>query len=473
MSKMGGMMGGGGGGGGGMMQGLMSKIPMPHKNDMSALFANSGASRGPSVMPGSNPYAYKNRGSDTANRPWLDKEARDPNSAEMQAVRKGGKIRYQMGGGIDPAFFDYLSKVTGQGQQQLQVPDNFMQPPAAPEMTAQDPTQMAGAVQNPPTDTPAQNMGQPMPGQQPMPTIDDPMAGANTVGKVNQPGDPKADTGKMTDPMSAVMGTMASNKGQYATDERGVTEVPDSGEAMGDAMGKLKKGDVLGAAMGAMSHMVGKRSAMRRNIREEEQWGSQMEQAMKHSSVYNDPNSVYYAAKDGAAIPGKMKQNNNLTSMMAYQNGGRTGVFNKAAAERNSSLVLSKDKDGQPIWTEQGGVGSGITQGVKRTDPVFPIPDSLPEGMQKYQDLPFVPTDDGGVDPKTGKKMNLGGMMKGILPFQHGGGTGSMRASEKRSMAQGVQKTNPRKAIGSGPKIKNKGMVKAAAKATTKAVRNY
>lgn len=330
MGKMGGMMsGGGGGGGGGMMSKAMGMIPMPHKTSMAGLMANSGASRGPSVQPGSNPNASAQRDNENPNRPWL-----------RQQANKGGKIKMQNGGMLDPGFFDYLSKVTGQGaspapqvQAPVEIPDNFMQQPENPGPV--DVGVGAGqgtAVENPPASPTAAAMA-PMPGATPPPAMPKSMGGPDqtvdpanqTVGEVNQPGSGPADTGKMGDPLSTVTGLMSSNKGQYETDERGVTVAPDSGEAVGASMDKLKKGNVLGAAAGMMSHIVGKQSALRRQKREEEQWGSQMEQAQKHSSVYNDPNSVYYAAKDGASIdPSLAKQNNNLVGMMAYQNGGNT-----------------------------------------------------------------------------------------------------------------------------------------------------
>ena len=420
MSKMGGMMGGGGGGGGGMMQGLMSKIPMPHKTDMSGLFANSDASEGPSVQPGVNPNASAQRDNENPNRPWL-----------RQQVMNGGKIKMQNGGMLDPGFFEYLSKVTGQGadnaagavagqqvQPELKIPENFMQQPEAP--AAIDVTGNQGvAVENAPPSPTAEAMA-PMPGAAPMPTIPNQTVDpANqTVGEVNQPGSATPDTGKMTDPMSSVMGLMSANKGQYETDERGITQAPDSGEAMGDAMGKLKKGDVLGAAMGAMSHVVGKQSALRRQKREEEQWGSQMEQAQKHSSVYNDPNSVYYAAKDGAAInPSLAKQNNNLNSN--YENGGTTRKY------MGGGGIGGMLKGIMPF---QNGGGTGFDLEAGRQADLYPNGQSMNPGDAKWmqaagQQMGRVPINNDQWMMKAGQSMgSLASMMQnnsGITPVQN------------------------------------------------------
>lgn len=178
-------------------------------------------------------------------------------------------------------------------------------------------------VQNQPTDTPAQTMGNPLPGAPQMPTVESP-----TIETPVNPTGASATNAPGSNPVSSILGTMMANNGQYQTDNRGVTQVTETSDIMGDALGKASKGNLIGAGLAVVSGITNQRAQMRRQGREEEQWNSDMERQMKRSSAYNDPNSVYYAAKDGASIdpsnPPLWHQNNNLSSMM---NGGATQVY--------------------------------------------------------------------------------------------------------------------------------------------------
>jgi hypothetical protein len=204
---------------------------------------------------------------------------------------------------------------------------------ATPVNEEEDPTAVNKGVpvQNQPTDTPAQTMGNPLPGAAQMPTVDNPSVSTPT----NPTGAPANEaSGSANNPISSILGTMSANNGQYQTDERGVTQVTESSDIVGDALGKASKGDLLGAGLAVVSGMTNQQSQVRRQGREEEQWNSEMERQMKRSSAYNDPNSVYYAAKNGASInpsnPPLWHQNNNLTSMMGsgdgYKKGGKMKV---------------------------------------------------------------------------------------------------------------------------------------------------
>lgn len=297
-----GMMGGGGGGqqqgGGGMMGGIMNIAKMPMNN------------------------------------------------MNQNADQVIGMLEAQDGALISPELLSYMSKTLGQGQAtgqsiqppQVQTPQISTGAPA-PSTGITSATEGMVPVQNQPVGTPAQTMADPMPGTPAMPTVQNPNGGAapELTTAVNTPENPtgaKANTapeGKITNPMGDILGTMAANNGKYQTDQRGVTQVTESSNIMGDAMKKAKKGNILGAGLAIVSGTMNQASQMRRQAREEEQWGSEMERQMKRSSAYNDPNSVYYAAKDGASInpsnPPLWHQNNNLNSMMysadGYMKGGK------------------------------------------------------------------------------------------------------------------------------------------------------
>lgn len=306
MGKAGGlmnMMGGGGGqqqgqGGGGMMNGIMNVAKMPINN------------------------------------------------MNQNADQVIGMLEAQDGALISPELLSYMSKTLGQGQTtgqpiaQPQVPDMQINPgPVAPSTASvTSATEGMVPVQNAPTNTPAQTMAEPMPGTPAMPTVQNPAGESpELTSAVASPENPtgakanKATSGGITNPMGSILGTMSANNGKYQTDERGVTQVTESSNIMGDAMGKAKKGDIVGAGLAVISGTMNQASQMRRQAREEEQWGSEMERQMKRSSAYNDPNSVYYAAKNGASIdpsnPPLWHQNNNLTSMMSsapgYMKGGK------------------------------------------------------------------------------------------------------------------------------------------------------
>lgn len=293
-----GMMGGGGGGGqqggGGMMNGIMNIAKKP-MNDM---------------------------------------------NENMEQVE--GMLKAQNGAFLSPEFINYIAKTTGQGQSVGQMPQapQVSQMQISPELSKPSgittPELGAGMapVQNQPTDTPAQNMAQPMPGAQPMPSIQNP-TGANqqvsapemqsAVASPTNPTGAKANeakSGGVMNPVGSILGTMSANNGKYKTDDRGVTQVTESSDIMGDAMGKAKKGDIVGAGLAIVSGQMNQMSQMRRQAREEAQWGSEMERQMKKSSAYNDPNSVYYAAKNGASVSAILSniKKNNLSSMMEFPN---------------------------------------------------------------------------------------------------------------------------------------------------------
>lgn len=296
-----GMMGGGGGGGqqqggGGMMGGIMNMAKMPMNN------------------------------------------------MNQNADQVIGMLKAQNGALISPELLSYMSKNLGQGQTtgqpietpQIQAPEINPGPVAQSTASVTSATEGMVPVQNQPMGTPAQTMAEPMPGTPAMPTVQNPSGGApEMTSAVASPTNPtgakanEAQGGSMTNPMGSILGTMAANNGQYQTDQRGVTQVTESSDIMGDAMAKAKKGNIVGAGLAVVSGTMNQASQMRRQAREEEQWGSEMERQMKRSSAYNDPNSVYYAAKDGASInpsnPPLWHQNNNLTSMMSSEDGYMKG----------------------------------------------------------------------------------------------------------------------------------------------------
>jgi len=266
------------------------------------------------------------------------------NNMNENADQVVGMLEAQDGALISPELLNYMSKTLGQGQatgQPVQTPQvqtpQISDAPASPAVAVPSATEGMNQVQNQPTGGASDMMTQPMPGTPAAPTVDNPNGGAapELQSAVTTPTNPtgatanKAPQGKITNPMGDILGTMAANNGKYQTDARGVTQVTESSNIMGDAMSKAKKGNILGAGLAIVSGTMNQASQMRRQAREEEQWGSEMERQMKRSSAYNDPNSVYYAAKDGASInpsnPPLWHQNNNLNSMMSSPNGYMKG----------------------------------------------------------------------------------------------------------------------------------------------------
>lgn len=349
MKMMGGMMGGGGGQqqqgqqqgkGGGMMGGMMNMMPKPGNDIMGGV-------------------------------------------QNMLMKKNGGKIGYNLGGftGLDPEALEWIKKQAG-GQQggienAMAIPDNFMQTPSAPEMTAQDPTQMAGAVANPPTNTPAQQMGQPMPGQQPMPTLQDPMAGQNTpatgtdmnTGMVEQnnssqaaaPAQAKSSMGS-TNPFGSIMSVMGQQKdgNEYAKDQEGYTAVTETSDIMGGTMDNLKQGDIIGAGLELVGGIVGQQSQQRKRTRELQIAEGMHDRSQQNQSVYSDPNSVYYSAKDGAPISqGAMKRN--IAGMM--DGGGMMGmVKNILPFQEGGETSPTIDLSNQSRTYDQVGLSPGTPE---------------------------------------------------------------------------------------------------------------
>jgi hypothetical protein len=341
------------------------------------------------------------------------------------------------------------------------------------------------------------------------------------------------------------------------------------------------------------------------------------DQQQKRGSVYNNPQSVY-SAKDGAAIPGKNKQNNNLASLMNYREGGMApddrvprservewGEYwdsQDTSAEGNYQPAMSRDRKGarqvkrtinQKIrqgYVDPQGVDYGQFKRVKTRDfmteanipafedggntnlsekkniPVTTVSIPMPDGTMYDPSMNAVPNmgevnmlemmsggstkmsykNGGPGDPPdstrvqqlvrktthtppisdkpfqlvrrvthtppskelkvkttktSGSSMNeqgymMGGMLKNILPFQNGGGTGEYDPNKhtwyenlyESTIGQysdylqpgywlGTEKpgatsggTN-KKAIGSGPKIKGEGNVAGSALSITKGLK--
>jgi len=373
----GGMLGGllgGGGGGGGLMSKMKKKrkypalpesnIQLPPTNLGAAVGMTPGAG-----MPMQDGGQMGQQMMGAAGK--MVKEAAGDIYSGVQGMlmkKNGGKTpSYQAGGltgmMLDPEALDWIKSQTGgaggAAQNAMAIPENFMQPPEAPEMTAQDPTQMAGAVQNPPTNTPAQQMGQPMPGQE-MPTLQDPMAGQNTpapgtdmnTGQVEQnnssqaaaPAQAKSSMAS-TNPISSVMSIVSQQKdgNDYAKDQEGYTAVTETSDIMGGTMDNLKQGDIIGAGLELVGGIVGQKSQQRKRTRELQIQEGMHDRAQQNQSVYSDPNSVYYSAKDGAPISqGAMKRN--IANMM--DGGGIMGMVKgmlpfQEGGESNPTIDLS------------------------------------------------------------------------------------------------------------------------------------
>jgi hypothetical protein len=305
MSKMGGMMGGGGSGGGGGISGM---IPQIGKSVMGMMQKN------------------KNQGHTAQRSTPANQYLGNQTATETMNVARGGKIKrpsYQMGG-MSPEFFDYLGKLTGQGlqnagqtmdyadtqgiqnavqgaeQSEIQLPENFGQAPEATGNVVPEP----GANQGPKIlGSPAamgaqsQNLAEPMPGQESQ--------------------------------MDQVVNTETQQLEQMQAEQ----DANSTGDAAKGAFDKVKSGDVIGAGLMLADHFIGKRSANREMVRQEQIAQGLHDQQQQRGSVYANQGSVY-SAKHGAAIPGKMKQNNNLTSMMNYRAGGMAPADRVPRSER-------------------------------------------------------------------------------------------------------------------------------------------
>lgn len=275
MGMMGGAGGGGGqGGGGGMMQGIMQQAP--HKKMSEAGAAIQGglvnmleAQDGLGINPQLLGYLSKMQGS----------------FAENPALTGNTPI------GQTPAVTDNATMASGlePGANMAQVPAQDLPDAAgsAPSIAMPDQSGMP-SLQNP--------MGQPQ--QQSMtPSNPDDM-------KTNLPG---ANQGP---PKKGAAGTIGSlmgmmGKGNYTTDSRGVTQVSESSDILGNSMKKIDPKNPASLVTAAVSFVGGKvqqASEKRRAVREEAQLASDFSRAQQASSVYADPNSVYYSAKDGAPV---------------------------------------------------------------------------------------------------------------------------------------------------------------------------
>lgn len=172
-------------------------------------------------------------------------------------------LKAQSGINIDPATVDYLKKMQGQtGPTAPQVPGAT--PPIVPEA------------------------------DQAIPEV---------------PGMPKAPG--MLSVAGDALSTIGQSSGEFTQDATGVTQVSDSGDITKGAIGKgIKAGmatgnPLVGVGLAGLAYVAGKvqqGSERRRALREEDQNASDFQRAQQASSVYSDPNSVYYSAKDGAPV---------------------------------------------------------------------------------------------------------------------------------------------------------------------------
>ena len=302
--------------------------------------------------------------------------------------QKGGDIpRAQFGMPLNTSMIDWMNKMSNTGQAAGNVAGLNMQAPQAPQMTAPNPTQGPGMVQNPPASPSGQAMNMStFPGNQ-TPNMNNPMAGMSIpVGSTDYIASGPGGMGK------EIVGSQGKN--DYQTDEMGITKIRKQ-DTQGQA-NAMMKGNFLGAAFNRLATTIGGMSDRRRQRRELQQAESLHNQDLAQSSAYNDPNSVYYAAKDGAAInPSLMKQNNNLIGMMqSYQDGGkldsirskRKGEMQQAIREKNEDIkeqarlnaLKAEQKRYQTLIDAEeklllqrrknaGGVGLGVGENLKVT----------------------------------------------------------------------------------------------------------
>jgi len=427
MSKMGGMMGGGGSGGGGGMSGM---IPQIGKSVMGMMQKN------------------KNQGHTAQRSTPANQYLGNQTATETMNVARGGKIKrpsYQMGG-MSPEFFDYLGKLTGQGLQNAgqtmdyadtQGIQNAVQGIEQLETTGNVVTE-TGANQGPQVlgsdaamGIESQNLGEPMPGQESQ--------------------------------MDQVVNTETQQLEQMQAEQ----DANSTGDAAKGAFDKVKTGDVIGAGLMLADHFIGKRSANREMVRQEQIAQGLHDQQQQRGSVYANQGSVY-SAKDGAAIPGKMKQNNNLASMMNYRAGGMAPADRVPRSERvewgeywnsqdtrpegNYQPAMSRDRKGarqvkrmvnkriRQGYVDSQGTDYGQFKKVKTKDFMVnanPIPSfkgggELPEKKTPGSNIPTVtiPLPDGNsFTPSVNsapnfEEMNMLGMMSGgKMPYKKGGMT--------------------------------------------------
>jgi hypothetical protein len=226
---------------------------------------------------------------------------------------------------IDPKLFDYLSKMQGtEGQAPAMgnppVADNTAMASGleaqTPQVQGQDVPDAAGSAPpvNPMTQVPDPNQQVADPARQPaqQQTI---TPGNPSDLKTNLPGANQGPPGKgAAGQISSLMGMMG--KGNYTTDQRGVTQVSETSDVLGNSVKKFdpkKPGSAITATAAFVTGIAKQQSEQRRARREEAQLASDFSRAQQASSVYADPNSVYYSAKDGAPV--------SLSKMMV---GGRT-----------------------------------------------------------------------------------------------------------------------------------------------------
>jgi len=227
------------------------------------------------------------------------------------------------GAGIDLSALEYLKKIQGNQPEVLATPPTQGIDPAslAPgaNMSAVQPQVLPeGGVQPSiamPDQTAMPSVQQPMgqPGSMPGPTSVMPpstMTPENPDSKTSLPGANQGKTGmggaKMVGSLMGMMG-----KGEYSKDDRGVTQVTESSNVLGNSISKIDPKNPASLVTAGFALVGGKMHQMsekRRAVREEAQLGSDFQRAQQASSVYADPNSAYYSAKDGAPI--------NLAGMM-------------------------------------------------------------------------------------------------------------------------------------------------------------
>lgn len=176
-------------------------------------------------------------------------------------------LKAQSGINIDPATLEYMKKMQGQTVA-----------PAAPTVPAMTP-------------------------------VTAPAPEAVNAVEEGQPG------GNLLSIAGDALSTIGQSSGNFGKDSNGVTEVSDTGDITGGAIQKGLKtamatgNPLLGAGIAALSFVGGKvqqGSERRRAGREENQLASDFQRAQQGSSVYADPNSVYYSAKNGGGIMGMM-----------------------------------------------------------------------------------------------------------------------------------------------------------------------
>lgn len=241
-----------------------------------------------------------------------------------QAFQSGlvNMLSAQDGASITPELLNYMSKIQGA---QNTVPDLGADNSGMVPQGSLDPSQSASSVM----------MDQMKMNQASMPSIDNPQASGTSIEAPNQaqgsitpenpndmktqlPGQNQGPAGKSAaSQIGSLMGMMG--KGNYTTNDQGVTQVTETSDIMGNALKKVdpkNPASLVTAGVALVGGKVKQMSEMRRANREEEQLRSDFQRAQQASSVYADPNSVYYSAKDGAPIKGYSNGGKSLSSMM-------------------------------------------------------------------------------------------------------------------------------------------------------------